>query len=312
MSLSLVAMSHSPLLHEGEPPAAVVAEVQEAFGRARAFATALAPDLVITFGPDHYNGFFYDMMPMASIGTSAFGIGDWDSASGDLPVPTQLASDLAASVLAANVDVAVSHRMGVDHGAVQPLEILFGGLDTVPTIPVFVNGVAPPFSPMQRIRLLGEAIGRWALRRRERILVVASGGLSHDPPVPRWTESTGDARAMLLEGRNPTPEARAARQQRVIDAARAFAAGRASIRDLNPEWDQAFLAHCAAGDPTVFDAYDPAAMTEEAGNSSHEVRTWVAAFSALAAAGAYAVTDSYYRPIPEYIAGFGVMTAATL
>ena len=52
-------------------------------------------------------------------------------------------------------------------------------------------------------------------------------------------------------------------------------------------------------------------MTEIAGNSSHEVRTWIAAYAALGAVGPYTVQYSYYRPIREYIAGFGV-TAATL
>lgn len=37
---------------------------------------------------------------------------------------------------------------------------------------------------------------------------------------------------------------------------------------------------------------------------------WLAAFSALAAAGPYEVDYSFYRPIREYIAGFGVMTAS--
>lgn len=51
-------------------------------------------------------------------------------------------------------------------------------------------------------------------------------------------------------------------------------------------------------------------MAKDAGNSAHEVRTWLAAFSALQASGPY--ESSFYRPIPEFIAGFGVMTATQL
>ena len=47
-------------------------------------------------------------------------------------------------------------------------------------------------------------------------------------------------------------------------------------------------------------------MEAVAGHSSHEVRTWVAAYSALAACGDYAVSYEFYRPIKEYIAGFAV------
>ena len=68
---------------------------------------------------------------------------------------------------------------------------------------------------------------------------------------------------------------------------------------------------CRDGDIAAFDAYDVDRMTEVAGNSSHEVRSWVTAFSALATVGDYAVDFEYYRPIREYIAGFGVMTAHT-
>ena len=69
------------------------------------------------------------------------------------------------------------------------------------------------------------------------------------------------------------------------------------------------MATFASGDLSPIDAMDPAQMAADAGNSAHEVRTWVAAFSALGAVGPYAVESSYYRPIREYIAGFGVMTA---
>lgn len=50
-------------------------------------------------------------------------------------------------------------------------------------------------------------------------------------------------------------------------------------------------------------------MARVAGNSAHEVRTWVAALSALSAVGDYTVRDRFYRPIKELIAGFGVLTA---
>ncbi len=65
----------------------------------------------------------------------------------------------------------------------------------------------------------------------------------------------------------------------------------------------------AAGTLEEVDAWSPDQMALDAGNSAHEVRTWLAAFSALRAAGDYTVTSSFYRPIPEFIAGFGVMTA---
>ncbi|WP_332603548.1 3-carboxyethylcatechol 2,3-dioxygenase [Arthrobacter sp. S2(2024)] len=310
MTQALVCMSHSPLLEHINPPAEVKAAVESAFDQVRAFVQDFDPDLVVNFGPDHYNGFFYDLMPPFCIGYKAHGTGDYDSFAGKLDVPTAIAEDLAQYVIDQDIDTAISRRMEVDHGAVQPMEILYhGNAAAKPVIPVFINSVAPPFSKVRRVRQFGTAIGEYFRNTDKKVLFIGSGGLSHDPPVPQIATATEEQRQFLTDGRRPTPEARAARQARTIATAEAFARGEADIMELNPEWDQAFLDVCRSGDVTGFDAYDPEAMTRVAGHSSHEVRTWVAAYSALRACGEYKVTYEFYKPIKEYIAGFGVTTA---
>ena len=312
MKQALVCMSHSPLLEHTDPPADVKAAVEAAFDQVRAFAAEFKPDLIVNFGPDHYNGFFYDLMPPFCIGYEAHGTGDYDSWDGPLNVPTDIAAELAQYVIDQDIETAISRKMEVDHGAVQPMEIIYGDLSTIPVIPVFINSVAPPFSKMSRIREFGTAVGNYFKNSDKKVLFIGSGGLSHDPPVPQIATATEEQRAFLTDGRHPTPEARAARQQRTIDTAKAFARGEADIMDLNPEWDRAFLDVCRSGDVSRFDAYVPAEMDAVAGHSSHEVRTWVAAYSALRACGEYEVTYEFYKPIKEYIAGFGVTTAVLL
>ena len=88
------------------------------------------------------------------------------------------------------IDLAVSYNMQVDHGFAQPLEFLLGGLDKVPVLPVFINGVATPLPGFQRTRMLGEAIGRFASSLNKRVLFLGSGGLSHQPPVPELANSS--------------------------------------------------------------------------------------------------------------------------
>jgi 2,3-dihydroxyphenylpropionate 1,2-dioxygenase len=310
VSHALVAMSHSPLLHEVPPGPEVQAEVEAAFAAVRTFVHDFDPDLIVNFGPDHYNGFFYELMPPFCIGYAAESIGDFGSQKGLLDVPEDLAQSMAQAVIGSGVDGAVSLRMEVDHGAVQPLEIIYGDITAKPVIPVFINCVAPPFTPVQRVRLLGEAVGRWATSLDKKVLFIASGGLSHDPPVPRLAEATPAQRAILAgAGRNLTPEARQARQQRTIETARAFVRGEADIMELAPEWDRELMEILASGDLTPLDAWEPAWMQQVAGHSAHEVRTWIAAYAALGAIGDYTVGYSYYRPIKEFIAGFGVTTA---
>lgn len=309
MTQALLCTSHSPLIAHAQPPADAEAAVHAAFDQARSFVSDFDPDIVVNFGPDHFNGFFYDLLPPFCVGYRAHGTGDFDSFAGDLDVPA-LAEDLAQFVIDRGIDLAISRDMEVDHGAVQPMEILHGGDAAArPVVPIFVNSVARPFVRMSRVRLFGQAVGEFFRGRDERVLFLGSGGLSHDPPVPRYATATAEQREFLTTGRNPSPEARAARQARTIDTARRFAAGEADIMELNPEWDRAFLDVCRSGRVTDFDAYTADEMDAVAGHSSHEIRTWVAAYSALAACGAYRVTYEFYRPIREYIAGFGMTTA---
>lgn len=309
MTLALLATSHSPLLEYAELPDDVSGELEGAFAEAKRFVHDFDPDVVVNIGPDHYNGFFYRLMPAFCIGYAATSIGDYGSQAGPLHVPEDLARDLAEAVIADGIDLTISLDMEVDHGAVQPMEIVYGDITAKPFIPIFINSVAPPFTPLNRVRLLGEAIGRHLAKLDKKVLLISSGGLSHDPPVPRLSTATADQRRMLLGQAGPmTPEARAARQQRVIDAARDFAAGTATIQDLAPEWDRELLRILSSGDLTPLDAWTPEEMTRIAGNSSHEVRTWIAGYAALGAAGKYSVQFSYYRPIRELIAGFALTT----
>jgi 2,3-dihydroxyphenylpropionate 1,2-dioxygenase len=309
VTLALLATSHSPLLQHAELDAQVSAELEAAFGEARRFVQEFDPDVIVNFAPDHYNGFFYRLMPPFCIGYAAESIGDYGSQAGRLDVPEDVARTLAEAVIGDGIDLAVSLDMQVDHGAVQPMEILYGDIRAKPFVPIFMNSVAPPFTPIQRIRLLGEAIGRHLATLDRKVLLIASGGLSHDPPVPRMADATPEQRRMLMgEGGPLSPESRDARQRRVIDTAREFAAGTATIQDLAPAWDRELMEILASGDLTPLDAWTPEEMTRVAGNSAHEVRTWIAAYAALGAAGSYAVQYSYYRPIRELIAGFGLTT----
>ena len=302
-------MSHSPLLNLPGPSAELLDDIGAAIGAARAFVADFAPELTVVFSPDHYNGFFYRLMPPFCIATGASGVGDYGSHLGPLDVPAQTALDCAAAVLDAGVDVAISTGIDVDHGTTQPLQELFGDATSVPVIPVFINSVATPLGPIARSRALGAAIGTYLAGLDRRVLLLASGGLSHDPPVPTLATAPEAALPRIVDGAPMRPEGRAARQRQVMTAAAEFAAGTGSCRPLNPDWDTALLDLLDTGDLAAVDGWTNDRIAAEAGNSAHEVRTWVAAFAALATAGPYRTANHYYRPAPELIAGFAIRTA---
>jgi 2,3-dihydroxyphenylpropionate 1,2-dioxygenase len=314
MPLALCCVSHSPLLELPETrdlpgSGELLDDIGAALDAAVRFVRDFDPELVVTFSPDHYNGFFYKLMPAFCIGTAASGVGDYGTHAGPLDVPAELASDLAEAVLAAGVDVAVSVRMEVDHGTVQPLRRLLGSTTARPVIPIFLNAVGVPLGPLRRAAALGAAVGEHLAGLGTRVLVIGSGGLSHDPPMPALATAAGPVRERLVHGGVMSARQRLDRQRRVVQAAREFAVGAGGLRPLSPDWDRRVLAALDDGRLDEFDGWDNAWITEVAGNSAHEVRTWIAAFAALAAQGPYRTTVRYYRPAPALIAGFAVRTA---
>ena len=303
-------MSHSPLLNLPGPSRDLLDDVNAAIAQARLFVQEYDPELVVIFSPDHYNGFFYKVMPSFCIGMRATGVGDYGTHLGPLNVPEDIAADCAKSVLGSGVDVAVSVSMDVDHGTVQPLEKLFGDATSRPVIPIFINAIAVPLGPLHRCRALGTAVGNYLATLDKRVLVIGSGGLSHSPPVPTLATAGAPVLQRIVHGEPMTSEQRQARQTAVIDAAKSFAGGESDLQPLNPVWDHQFLEIIDEGRLDELDSWSNSFVMYEGGGSAHEIRTWIAAFAALATAGPYQTTERYYKPAAELIAGFAIRTAA--
>jgi len=309
MSIKLKCLSHTPLRGLNDPGADVVREVDEILAKARAEVEAFDPELIVVFAPDHYNGLFYDLMPPFVIATAADSVGDYQTQLGALSVDKDLALEMAKFILDSDIDIAISHRLQVDHGCTQTLEEMTGSLTRYPVIPIIINSVAPPFGPYRRVRKLGEAVGKFLAKLDKRVLILGTGGLSHEPPVPLLAGAPEEIANFLIAGRNPTPEFRAARQARTIAAGKIFGTPACELTPLNADWDLAFMQLLQDGRLAEIDDFSIEEISRAAGRSTHEIRTWVAAFAALAAAGRYTARQDYYRPINEWIAGYGVLSA---
>lgn len=310
MERAFLGMSHSPLMGLNPVAPAVERELKAAIATACEQVRAFAPELVVLVGPDHYNGFFNELMPPFCIGTQARSVGDYLTPAGNLNVDSGTAVALAKRLMDEDFDIAFSRRMQVDHGFAQALQVLWGGLDTPPVLPIFLNAVAQPGIPrLRRCRALGQAIGRFLDDEPRRTLLIGSGGLSHEPPVPTLSHPDAAVRERITIRSEPTREDRDAKTQRVMAAGRALAAGDASIKPINPVWDHHWMDNLAEGSAAL-DAL--CAMTEdsieqEAGLSAHESKSWLVARSALSTTHPLSCALRHYQPIPEYIAGFGVM-----
>lgn len=312
MTMRLLCASHTPLMdHMPAPPEAEEA-VRTAFRHLGEQVRDYDPEVVILFSPDHFRGFFYDMLPPFTLGIRATAIGDYGIGEGDYDVPEPLALQCLEFLHANDIDMAMSYRMRLDHGFSQVPMLLAGSVRAYPTIPIHINCAGPPLPSFRRVREMGFQVGRWAAATGLRVLVVGSGGLSHDPPIPRIDTAPPHVAEMLIAGRNPTPEALKAREQANFELARKLARGEGNALPLNPEWDRAFMQQMAEGDFAPILAMDKGDLTAVAGCGGHEVRTWVAAYSAMAAAGSLEHQMVYYNAIPEWNAGMGIATASAM
>lgn len=311
MSLALAALSHAPSFGNVDPGGAIFAEINDAIADVRSFVEDFAPDVTVIFGPDHFNGVLYSMMPPFAIGAQAVGVGDYGTSAGPLPVDSEVARQLHALTIAQGIDIARSERLEVDHGVMQPLEFIFGSDSIPPFVPVFVNALGKPLTPMARIRLMGEAIGRAAQQLDKRVLLLASGGLSHNPPIPVYDGSPEPVQQRLVSY-SPSKEDRAAREGKIIEGIQAIADGRASSAPLNTDWDHKLLKVFRSGSMSEVDSWDNDEFIADGGSAAHEMRSWIAAFSALSTVGDYSMVVDRYWPVETWGAGFGITAALPL
>ncbi len=310
---AFLGMSHTPLL--GLNP--IADEDQQALdlaiAQARAAVLAFDPELIVLIGPDHYNGFFNELMPAFCVGSQVTAVGDYLTPAGPLNVAEHTAVALTNHLMDQNFDVAISRRMQVDHGFSQALQMLWGDeLKSPPVVPIFLNAVAQPtIARMGRCRALGEAIGSFLDGLPQRTLVLGSGGLSHEPPVPTWDQADAAVRERITIKRTPTEQEKTAKTERVKAAGMALHHGEAWMKPLNPAWDLRWMESLASGELAAMCAVREASIAEEAGNSAHESKTWLVARAALPLTppdgAALPCPVRAYRAIPALIAGYGLM-----
>jgi 2,3-dihydroxyphenylpropionate 1,2-dioxygenase len=301
--IGMVGMSHSPFATMLPPPdeAAPGGRFLADARRVAAAVAALAPDALVVIGPDHFHANFYDAMPPFVLGVEeAEAFGDFGSRSGALPVAAALAWAVHEGLSRDGFDIALSYALTVDHGIVQGYEMVRGGLD-LPLVPLVINTAAPPLPPMPRCVALGRSLGA-AIQAADagRVLIVASGGLSHWLPSndPRDASVPPQRREAMIHGRRDVRAFAAAREPGV----RALAGNPGA--QVNAAWDAWFLKQLVTADLDPVTGLSDEGLQRRAGSGGHEVRTWLAGF---AAAGRPLVWTSY-EPVPEWITGMGIGT----
>jgi hypothetical protein len=141
------------------------------------------PDIVLLLTSEHWVNFFEHV--------GAFCVGRGESFDG--PVEPWLrvenarlkgdpafATRLLEHCYRNGFEPSFSHEMKFDHGSMVPLSFLTPQMD-VRVVPIMFNTLAPPRPTSGRCLALGRALRPFLDEAPERIAVVATGGLSHDP-----------------------------------------------------------------------------------------------------------------------------------
>jgi aromatic ring-opening dioxygenase catalytic subunit (LigB family) len=190
--VGVFAASHTPVMlnFPDAITAADLALVRQGFQDLGRRIAALEPQAIVLVSDDHMHNFFLNNLPPFCVGIAesyATPIEDWLKAERRvLPGHAAMGAHLLGEAYEQGFDPAYSMQLTLDHGFLTPLE-LAGIARRVPLLPITVNCVQPPLPTLRRCIGLGRFIGK-AIRSYaglERVVLLATGGLSHDVGTPR-------------------------------------------------------------------------------------------------------------------------------
>jgi hypothetical protein len=230
-------------------------------------------DAVLLVGDDQTENFSADNLPQLLVYTGPdYVADDWDrKKTARVSSHPEIARLLVEGCLDEGFDVgySVAFKDGklVSHAHVEPILYLVRESGT-PVVPVFVNAVHPPAPSAARCYAFGQALRRVADRRLagRRIILCASGGLSHFSPSHPWEHHVGSR----------------------------------YVGDISVEFDRRIVEWMRAGEGHRLAALSAPELIE---HGEAELRQWIVL---LGAVGAQKPEFLVYEPLFRSIMGMGV------
>lgn len=317
MQLMLSCASHAPLYYFPARDTEPLHALRGAIAGMKAQVLAFDPQLVVLFGSDHYGGQHMNAMPAFCIGVEAKALDDVGGTPGTLTVPKEVAVGAVRHLREHGVDVAVSYAMEVDHGFSQILNEFTGGVDTFPVLPIYVSCLQPPLVPFHRARALGYAVGTYlAGLSYDRILVLATGGLSHEPTFlfPPIDDVSDDWKPYILHGRDQNKVSQQAWIDYEIAAHKEGATFLANADiplpalGIHEDFDRKFIDLICRGTLADVDGWKTDAVVNEGGFGAMEILTWIAATQAMQTLTGVRPQPVFQHGIKEIGVGVGIVT----
>ena len=178
---------HSPHLLT-RPPDEVVEQSEASIGAMRQLGKLLdetKPDAILFLGSDHLDTFSMTCVPTFAIICGNRVLAEHGGHKYDLPNHRELAEDLLEKLVLRGFDVAYSEDALLGHTFATPFEYVIEKRN-IPVVPFFTNVYLPPLPTAQRCAALGKAVADIIKGRKERVAVIASGGMSHYPGTHKY------------------------------------------------------------------------------------------------------------------------------
>jgi 2,3-dihydroxyphenylpropionate 1,2-dioxygenase len=182
----------------------LVLRVHAAFARVRARLTALHPDALVIIAGDHVEAFFLSGVPALAVFAGRECAGAFGHYRYRFDIHEPLARAIVEQGVEREFDLFYTQDAPLDYAFYVPLHFTMP-VPPVPIVPLHVNVYLPPQPTPARCHAWGVALGAILSARPERIVLMASGGMSHFPGTERyarpdfdWDRRTLDA---LREGR---------------------------------------------------------------------------------------------------------------
>jgi 2,3-dihydroxyphenylpropionate 1,2-dioxygenase len=96
-----------------------------------------------------------------------------------------MAEDILHKLVEKNFDMAYSEDAELGHAFAVPFDLVIGKRN-IPVIPFFTNVYVPPLPTAQRCAAFGKALADIVKGRKERVAIIASGGMSHFPGTTKY------------------------------------------------------------------------------------------------------------------------------
>ncbi|MEO0033082.1 MAG: hypothetical protein RIS94_2840 [Pseudomonadota bacterium] len=187
----------------------------DGFPSVRKWIEEVKPDVAVVFSNDHGLNFFLDAMPTFAVGAAA----TYENADEGWGLPVynpfqghpELSWHVIDELIGSEFDVTTCQKMLVDHAVSIPFELAYPDQEAWPVklLPISINTVQFPLPSPKRCLALGRAVNR-ALRSwkgAERILIVGTGGLSHQLEGERAGFMNPDYDKFCLDNLAANPDA---------------------------------------------------------------------------------------------------------